>query len=101
MIAVGEADSFNFGAGLYGFGHTFYGQVFNTDHRVAVLQFVAVGIEHFYGRIGCFSGNGSGGVPFVVTLGAGHQALVFVGQVGFTVGAKDAFRHKDDVIYTQ
>lgn len=87
MVAVAEADVFDFGAGFEVALGAFDFEVFDEGDGVAVGEGVAVGVEHgaFGGCLG-FGAGGIGGGPFVAAVGAGEGGAVFVGVFGVALG---------------
>ena len=71
MVAFNQSDVFHFGAGFDWFGGSFYRQIFNDYHRVAMLKDVAVCIFYFMRIIRTFSG-----VPLKMAIGTGVRTII-------------------------
>jgi hypothetical protein len=92
MIAFGKADVLHFGSALYGLRSAFHGKVFNNNHRISISEFIAICIQDLNCVI-CFA-HDLFRVPFMEALGAYHEVLLGVGEVGVAVGAVYAVAHR-------
>lgn len=85
MVAIYQADVFHFSARFDVLRRPFYRQVFDNDHRIAILQNSAVTVFH-HKRIGGGS-NLRRRAPLVATFGTGQQAVHFIRKGRFAQGA--------------
>ena len=79
VVALLQADAFDFSALLDDHRAAFDFQIFNQDNRIAILQDRAVGIFDFQGIIAC---NSIGLVPLMGALRANVLSAVFVSIFG-------------------
>jgi len=80
VVALLQADAFDFGALLDDHRAAFDFQIFNQDNRIAILQDRAVGIFDFQGIIACSRNIGL--VPLMGALRANVLSAVFVSIFG-------------------
>ena len=80
VVALLQADAFDFGALLDDHRAAFDFQIFNQDNRIAILQDRAVGIFDFQGIIACSRSIGL--VPLMGALRANVLSAVFVSIFG-------------------
>lgn len=71
MVAFNQSDVLHFGAGFDWFGGSFYRQIFNDYHRIAILKDVAVCIFYFM-RIT----RAVRGVPLKIAIGTGVLTII-------------------------
>ncbi len=86
VVAVDEADVFDFGADFDHQGRAFDFEVFNHGHGVAVLQHIAHRVFHHFLLFPVVLRGACDG-PFVAAFGADVVATVFVGVFRLALGA--------------
>ena len=85
VIAVDEADVFDFGTDFDNRGRSLDFEVFNDGDGIAVVQYIAVSIFNDKGIGALFSGFAFG--PFVGAFGADKDAVVFISEFRAACGA--------------
>jgi len=90
VIAIDQADVFNLGAGFEWLWAAFYREVFDRDHRIAILKLVAVAVFDSETLLICGFFDR---LPFMSAFRANRQAFQFISIRGLADGAEDKFSY--------